>query len=538
MRIKRYFATDIKQAIRMVREELGPDAVILSNRKMDGGVEIVAARDFDEKVLMGEDRQDLAPAPAVPAPAPAKASPGAERAEIRQRTEQAFEAAMGSAYRGTKPVTELRQGERPQKFSGETGQEDAKRIASGRYANDFGSDDLTRFAAGNRFGEADGHSPEHDPSSLPTDENTRPGRGRLSANPFRQRQPEPPSIDPAMSAVRGRNRQAPLGQAQSILDARMRYENEGQDPFVRVVQQELRLMRNMLDSHLGETSWQQMSACAPLRVELLKRFSQMGFSRRLVLDLARQVAGSSQDMDTAMEDAGELLGKVLPLAQEDLLEVGGIVALVGPTGVGKTTTIAKLAARFRMKHGPREIALVTTDNYRIAAHEQLTTYGRILDVPVRIASSVEELHQHLDTFYDRKLILIDTAGMGPRDLRLLEQISLFKKVAIPVKSCLVLSAASQSRTLQEAVEAFQGFSPDTCILTKIDEAAQAGASLSAIVENRLPVSYVCDGQQVPEDLHRARKSALISWCMTYDETRDTDTHRSFSYEDWIIHANA
>ncbi|MEY4194322.1 MAG: hypothetical protein RLZZ226_690, partial [Pseudomonadota bacterium] len=184
------------------------------------------------------------------------------------------------------------------------------------------------------------------------------------------------------------------------------------------------------------------------------------------------------------------------------------------------------------------IALITTDNYRIAAYEQLTTYGRILDVPVRIASSVDELHQHLDTFYDRKLILIDTAGMGPRDLRLLEQISLFQKVAIPVRSCLVLSAASQMRTLQEAVEAFQGFSPDTCILTKIDEAAQAGASLSVIVENRLPVSYVCDGQQVPEDLHRARKSSLINWCMTYDETRDTDPHHSFSYEDWIIHANA
>ncbi len=531
MRIKRYFATDIKQAIRMVREELGPDAVILSNRKMDGGVEIVAARDFDEKVLMGEDKQDSAPPPA-----PARASSSAARAEIRQRTEQAFEAAMGSAYRGTKPGAEFRQGERPPP-SGEIGQEEAKRVVPGRYVNDSGSDDLARFAAGNRFDKPDVDSHEHGSSSSPADENTRPGRGRLSAGSFRQRQPEPPAVDPAMSTARGRNRQAPLGQAQSILDARIRYENEGNDPFVRVVQQELRLMRNMLDSHLGETSWQQMSTCAPLRVELLKRFSQMGFSRRLTLDLARQV-GNSQDIDSAMEDAGELIGKALPLAQEDLLEVGGIVALVGPTGVGKTTTIAKLAARFRMKHSSREIALITTDNYRIAAYEQLTTYGRILDVPVRIASSVDELHQHLDTFYDRKLILIDTAGMGPRDLRLLEQISLFQKAAIPVKSCLVLSAASQLRTLQEAVEAFQGFSPDTCILTKIDEAAQAGASLSAIVENRLPVSYVCDGQQVPEDLHRARKSSLIHWCMTYDETQDTDPPRSFSYEDWIIHANA
>lgn len=205
--------------------------------------------------------------------------------------------------------------------------------------------------------------------------------------------------------------------------------------------------------------------------------------------------------------------------------------------MGKTTTIAKLAARFRMKHGPREIALITTDNYRIAAYEQLTTYGRILDVPVRIASGLDELHQHLDTFYDRKLVLIDTAGMGPRDLRLMEQINLFSKVSIPIKSCLVISAASQLRTMQEAMDAFRGFSPEACILTKIDEAAQAGASLSAVIENRLPVAFVCDGQQVPEDLHHARKGMILDWCLSDDETRDTDVNRPFSYEDWIIQAN-
>ncbi|MEY4195369.1 MAG: hypothetical protein RLZZ226_1737, partial [Pseudomonadota bacterium] len=383
MRIKRYFATDIKQAIRMVREELGPDAVILSNRKMDGGVEIVAARDFDEKALMGEDKQDSAPPPA-----PVKTSSGTARAEIRQRTEQTFEAAMGMAYRGVKPETESPQGSERPHGSTETGSMAARRNASGHYPNNAGSEDTARFVAKGRFSEPDDPPAARPQSPLATDTSDRPGRDSLSAGSFRRRQPEPAGVDSAISPAKGRNRQAPLGQAQSILDARARYDNEGQDQFVRVVQQELRLMRNMLDSHLGETGWQQMSARAPLRMELLKRFSQMGFSRRLTLDLARQVA-NSQDVDSAMEDAGELIGKVLPLAQEDLLEVGGIVALVGPTGVGKTTTIAKLAARFRMKHGSREIALITTDNYRIAAYEQLTTYGRILDVPVRIASSVD-----------------------------------------------------------------------------------------------------------------------------------------------------
>lgn len=565
MRIKRYFAADIKQAIRMVREELGPDAVILSNRKVDGGVEIVAARDFDEQNLMesgkqGADSISLAPAQRG-------------RTEARRRTDDTFEAAMGAAYRGIKPdPVETGSGPGPGssasgRFSRSspmpaTGRVRHPGIGDGPQEAPVSSGGGTRHrtdavfrhsegGAGDRFMEGVGSS---------TDD-TWIERNGFVDNPLRQRRTDT-TPDPRQTSAKTVNRSASLSQAQSILESRARLLlQEGQDQFVRVIQQELRLMRNMLDGHLGETGWQQAANRSPLRMELLRRFSHMGFSKRLTLDLIRHVSHSIDtdtdiindaeqqtqqsgechqcaiDVDTAIEDVGKLLGKLLPLVQEDLLETGGIVALVGPTGVGKTTTIAKLAARFRMKHGPREIALVTTDNYRIGAYEQLTTYGRILDVPVRIASGLDELHQHLDTFYDRKLVLIDTAGMGPRDFRLMEQINLFKRVSIPIKSCLVLSAASQLRTMQEAMDAFQGFSPDSCILTKIDEAAQAGVSLSVVIENRLPVAFICDGQQVPEDLHHARKAMILNWCLRYDETQDTETHRPFSYEDWIIHTN-
>jgi len=127
--------------------------------------------------------------------------------------------------------------------------------------------------------------------------------------------------------------------------------------------------------------------------------------------------------------------------------------------------------------------------------------------------------------------------MGQRDMRLLEQIGLFNRVSLPIKSYLVLSAASQLRTMQEAITAFQGFSPEACILTKMDEAAQAGAALSAIIENRLPIAVICDGQQVPEDLYPARKNLLLSRCLEGADTPDDDTSRPFSYEDWIVHAN-
>ena len=148
----------------------------------------------------------------------------------------------------------------------------------------------------------------------------------------------------------------------------------------------------------------------------------MGISTKLSEKIANRFNNASDAKFVFAGKAQEMLAKVLPVADDNLLEAGGIVALVGPTGVGKTTTIAKLAAKFILKHGSKEVALITTDNYRIGAHEQLNTYGRILDVPVRVASSAEELRYLINGFADKRLILIDTAGMSQRDMKLAEQI--------------------------------------------------------------------------------------------------------------------
>jgi flagellar biosynthesis protein FlhF len=193
----------------------------------------------------------------------------------------------------------------------------------------------------------------------------------------------------------------------------------------------------------------------------------------------------------------------------DSLDQGGVVALVGATGVGKTTTIAKLAARYALRHGRERVALVTTDSYRIAAHEQLRTYGRILGIPVRIANSHAELSEALKLLSDKDLILIDTAGMSQRDVRLSEQFALLGEAAPNLKTFLVLSTTTHRSGLGEVVKAFGKVKLDGCILTKLDETTSLGGALSTAVEHKLPVAYVSDGQRVPEDIHIARAPNLI-----------------------------
>ena len=450
MKIKRYFAPDIKQAIRMVREEQGPDAVILSNRKVDGGVEIVAARDFDERAMMKHlpsgsgGRTDSADGRSATAA-------GEPRAESQRRAEAVFRETLDAVHRNAAPA-----------------------------------------------------GPPHKPA------------GQAAVKP--QRKPDEPRPAPKSEPTAA----AGVAHAQALLD----------------VQRELRHMRRTLDAHFSETAWENSARSAPTRLDLLRKLCACGFSKKLSLQIANRLGGVA-DFALACQAGRDLLASRLPACNDDLLDHGGVAALVGPTGVGKTTTIAKLAARFRLKYGPRQIALITTDNYRIGAHEQLSTYGRILDVPVRVATNAEELSNCLAGFCDKRLVLIDTAGMGQRDRRLTEQLSVLRQDERTVKPYLVLSAASQARAMREAAEAFAGCEPKACILTKLDETSNLGVALSTLIERQLPLAYVSDGQQVPEDLHPARTHLLLDLCFAdpAENSEDEQGGGMFAYEDWVAYAN-
>jgi flagellar biosynthesis protein FlhF len=440
MKIKRYVAPDMRTAIRMVREDQGPDAVILSNRQVEGGVEIVAALDYDEQAFANAEKERLARENSGEAP----------------RAENANRASSGAV--------------KPRSFQPKDGTE--RKV--------------------------------------------------------------PPRVTPWIS-----EQPAPV-HAKTVRPAAMSPAKVSSGVETRLlddVQRELRALRRTVDVRLAEAGWSFVRQHDAMRMELLQGLGARGFSRSLSCQVADRT-DPANDRGSAWEQARQILVRQIPVNEDALPEYGGVAALVGPTGVGKTTTIAKLAARFRFKHGPRQIALVTVDNYRIAAHEQLHTYGRILDVPVASAANAEELGAVLNGFRDKKLVLIDTAGMGQRDDRVAEQVALLRDCGAPVRPYLVMSAASQRRTLDEIARAFKPCSPGGCILTKLDEAVELGAALSVVIEHDLPLSFVTDGQQVPEDLHHARAVDLIERCFGAENESDEEFACSGDFEEWMVHAEA
>ena len=378
MKIKRFVARDIRQALRLVREEMGPDAVILSNRSADGGTAVVAAVDYDAESF-------------------------ATAGEVDER-----------------PLAE-----------------------SGAGARSFYDAEL---AAADDSGQSV----------------ARPG------------------IPAAVGPMEG-----------------MRREVQG--------------LRELLECQLASLAWNELSRSNPMQVTVLQKLNAMGIAPAL----AREVAESLPRVTTLDEaDRQSLLALVkrLPVHKDDLLEQGGIVAVVGATGVGKTTSVAKLAARYVMRHGPNDVCLLSTDTYRIGAREQLLSYARILGVPLFVARDRDELAAILGAQAWRKFVLIDTAGMSQRDERLAQQFALLRSQGARTRILLALSAASDLQTLDELVTTYADVQPAACVLTKLDEAASLGAAISVLIRHRLPLAWCSNGQRVPEDIHAAHNKRL--WLVT------------------------
>jgi flagellar biosynthesis protein FlhF len=388
MKIKKFVAPDIRRAIRMVREEQGPDAVILSNRRVEGGVEIVSAIDYDEALFHA----------------------------TRSRPED-MDAAQ---HDGIGNLVEEAQ---------------ARSDAYTHHQSDIAKKDLTQNIS---------------------------------------------------------KEESPI-----------------QESLLTEMREELKYLRNIVETRFFDLEWAQYSQSNPVSAELIKRLINCGISPKLARDIAKELPYQNK-LEDAWETALEKLQGRMRIAEDDIVDRGGIVALVGPTGVGKTTTVAKLAARYALRRGVRHAALITTDNYRVGAHEQLRTYGRLLDIPMRSASSTEDLQAQLDDLLDKDLILIDTAGMSQRDMRISEQLSVLRGSKTNIKVYLVIAATSQLAGIEEVINVFRGIELDGCIITKLDEATSIGPAVSAIIEQKIAVAYISDGQRVPEDLHLARADKLIN----------------------------
>lgn len=275
------------------------------------------------------------------------------------------------------------------------------------------------------------------------------------------------------------------------------------------MKEELASIRSLLTHQVSALMSEQKKRVDPVGAMLESKLLEAEFSPAI----AKKLSMLSEHYNPAelVASLPRSLANLLDNQGDDIVRQGGVVAFVGPTGVGKTTTVAKLAARFAAHHGSDQVALITTDHYRIGAFEQLATYGKIMGCPVKQAHDFNELEQILYQFRNRKLVLIDTAGMGQRDLRLFQQLdNLTANSRIPIRSYLVMSATGQRRVLEDAVKQFSRIPLSGAVLTKLDESVSLAPALSVLIQSGLPLSYVTDGQRVPEDMQVADTLALAN----------------------------
>jgi flagellar biosynthesis protein FlhF len=422
MKIKRYTAPSMRAALALVRSEQGPDAVILSSRRGDDGIEVIAAVDYDEALFADATRQRAAAA----APS-AEAVVAAAQAPHEPLISEAMRAAVLSATAPTVKATPPVKASLP------------ARVAP-----------PVRAAA--------------PPISKPV----------VKAPPADGPRPSLPRAEPAYGAA---------------------------------MQREIQDLRRMLETGLAGMTWNDKRLREPLKARVLEDLSAMDIAPDVAMALA-ELTPSRTSLENPSHIPMALLCRHLPMVNDLTSVTGGIIAIVGPTGAGKTTTIAKLAARWCMAHGAKDLALVSTDGYRIGAREQLNTYARILGVPMHAVNSGKELARMIERLKSKKLILIDTAGTGPRDVRLTEQLSALRLGAPHAKVLLALPAQGEGNALDEIVCAFARINPLGCVITKVDEAASLGAVISATLRHKLKIAYVCNGQRVPEDLHAAHQKRV------------------------------
>jgi len=423
MKIKRFVAKDMRQAMREVREEQGPDAVILSTRRLAEGIEVIAAIDYDEALIREAARHG---APSTQAP---EASPAA--------TVRAPEVAATPVAAATPP-------------------------------------------------------PAPQPPKRPLRAIAPAATDPMPPLPQPARM-EPPVTMPPLVAV------ASPAAANPVID------RTAQD--TARLRAELGSMREMLEMQLSSLAWNDMDRRQPQRARVLRELTRLGIEA----DVARALVAELPDQLTA-EQARYLplgmLSRSLVISGRGLSDGTGVTALVGPTGVGKTTTIAKLAARAVLRHGADQVALISTDHYRIGAAAQLEHYGRLLGVRVYPAHDVASLRKVLGLLQGRQTVLVDTAGVAGSDPRMAQQMDVLS-AAGGLRACLVLAANAQSDALEQSVRAYEPLQPQACILTKLDEAPSLGGALSVLIRHRLPLDYTTDGQRVPEDIAEANARTLV-----------------------------
>ncbi len=320
--------------------------------------------------------------------------------------------------------------------------------------------------------------------------------------------------------------QAPEPPARPAVEPLQRPAPAVNDPAVGELRSELSGIRNLLEQRLSSLNWEQFARRTPVQAHVWERLNSMGIPGFLSKQLLEKIPAEAS-VDDAWRFALALLTRSVPVAGDDLVSRGGTFALLGPTGAGKTTTIGKLAGRYVLEHGSEGLALVTTDSYRVAAHEQLRAFGRILGVSVRVVDEKHSLAQTLHSLRDKRLVLIDSAGFSTLAANMQQQLAELRGQQ-QVRNLLVLPCTSQGQVLRTVMKTWSGLQLAGCILTRLDEAASMGDALALAVDHKLPIAYETFGQSIPDDIRVAQASRLVSRAVSLSRQAETDREQLMS----------
>lgn len=441
MNVRKFIAATARDALRKVKDTLGPDAIILSNRGIPGGVEIMAVAALDMAMI-------------VPTPV---------REASARNNDYTVSLSAPPAQQGSAPKSSVQ------------------------------------------------------PPAVPRP--LAPPRPQSTAHVAHALPPLAPRPAPLIDRPRPQGA-APKAEAEVVPAA---------------VMDEIRALRKIVEQHLAGFAWGESARSEPVKTEVLRQMLDAGFSPQLARELLEQLPRELDVRQAMAWVRGGADRSLLTINTEnDIVDRGGIYALVGPTGVGKTTTTAKLAARCVLRHGASKVALVTTDGYRIGAHEQLRIYGRILGVSVHLVKDADDLRQTLQDLQHKHMVLVDTMGMSQRDRLVGEQVAMFG--ASNVKRLLLLNATARGDTLDDVIRAYNGPDLAGCILTKVDEAASLATSLDVIMRHGLRLHYVSNGQRVPEDLHLPNRSYLLH--RAFKDVPENSPHRLDGLEPGLVMSNS
>lgn len=458
MRVKKFFAPDMRQAMKQVRDELGPDAAILARTQKDNGVEIVCALDFieEEQKVNGAYQQSLgelttqAQDPLLPS-------------DLNEARNKVLGGADVSVSMGNRIL-------------------EAKRnILKSTYSDAF-EDELSRAKDNILNGAL--HKKSSNSAKSDTDQ-----KGI------------------ALNLIENLSKNSGYGSQNN---------SSGESLALQAMQSEIQSLRDLLLESMRD----QEDKINPTEALIRKRLEAFGFEGEQVRKLLLSV--DIKEEDSLEENWKKILVKLksdILVLDEDLLDQGGVIAFIGPTGAGKTSTIGKLASRYVLKYGADSLALITTDSYRIAAYEQLRTFGRILGVPVRVLDGKDSIDTILKSLRNKTVIFIDTAGFANSDKGVEEQLKLLDSTKTRIRKILVLSATSQLGVLRSTCDTYYNQDLSGVVISKVDEATRFGDSLSVALAYRLPIAYITTGQRIPDDLQLAKSRDLVNLLLNMNEKK-------------------